>query len=319
MTDGAGRKPWALAAVLLALALVPAVADEFYVVLFTKILVLGIFAMSLDLLVGYTGLPSLGHAAYFGTAAYAAMALAPEAAPANLLLTLPASVLAAALLALATGALAVRAAGMYFIMVTLAFGQMAYFAVHDSPVLGGSDGKLLFARPVLAIGDTALLDLADPRLYYGFVLVCLAASYGLLRAVVGSPFGRVIQGIRVNEARMQALGYATYRYKLVSFAIGGAFAGLAGYLAAYQAEYVNPKLLGWQESGLALVMVILGGAGTLHGAVWGSAAIVLLQEILSDLTSHWMLLLGLFIVVSVIWLPNGIVGIRTRIRRTRTP
>ncbi|MSO93884.1 MAG: branched-chain amino acid ABC transporter permease [Rhodospirillales bacterium] len=312
-----GRRA-ALAAALLALALVPAVADEFYVVLFTKILVLGIFAMSLDLLVGYTGLPSLGHAAYFGAAAYAAMVLAPESAPANLLLTLPASVLVAALLALATGALAVRTAGMYFIMVTLAFGQMAYFAVHDSPYLGGSDGKLLFARPVVAFGGAAILDFAEPQVYYLLVLACLAGSYGILRAVVQSPFGRVIQGIRVNEARMQALGYATYRYKLASFAIGGAFAGLAGYLAAYQAEYVNPKLLGWQESGLALVMVILGGVGTLHGAVLGSAAIVLLQEFFSELTSHWMLLLGLFIVGSVIWLPHGIVGIRAWARRART-
>lgn len=300
-------------AAVAALALVPAFGGEYSVVLFTKIVALGVLAMSLDLLLGYTGLVSLGHAAYFGVGAYAAMLLAPPFAGANLLVSLPASAGAAALFALATGALAVRTSGLTFIMVTLAFGQMAYYAVHDTPFFGGSDGKILFARPKIAIGGVTLLDLADARAFYLFALALLVASFALLRAIVRSPFGRVIQGIKANEARMQALGYPTYRYKLASFTIAGGFAGIAGFLAAYQSEYVSPALFGWRESGLVLMMVILGGSGTLVGPVLGALVMVLLQELLSELTPRWMLPLGLFIVLAVLLLPRGLAGLRPRL------
>ena len=305
--------PLVAVAVFVGLAAAPAFADPFYLQLLTKALVLAIFAMSLDLLVGYTGLVSFGHAAYFGIAAYAAALLAPETEPSNLLVALPASVLVAALFALAVGALVVRTRGVFFIMVTLAFAQMAFFAVHDSSAFGGSDGLLLFSRPEIALDPWVHVDLADGVRFYALCLLLLGATYCALTVLVSSPFGRVIQGIKENESRMRALGYATDRYKLVSFVIGGAFAGLAGFLIAHQSEYVSPALLGWRESGLVLMMVILGGRGTLLGPVIGALVLVLVQEALADLTAHWMLAMGIFVVLAVLLMPDGIAGLPARL------
>jgi branched-chain amino acid transport system permease protein len=303
---------WIVLALLVGCAALPLVAGPFTILLATKIAALALFAMSLDLLLGYTGLVSFGHAAFFGIGAYAAAKLAPEYAAANLLTTLPLSVLAAGLAALAIGALAIRTRGVYFIMVTLAFGQMAYYIVHDVPFFGGSDGVLMFSRPEIRIGAWRVADLADPVLYFEFTLGLVALAGWLLSRIARSPFGHVICGIRENEPRMQALGYNTYLYKLVSFAIAGAFAGLAGYLAAYQAEYVSPALLGWKESGIALMMVILGGSGTLIGPALGAAALVILQEILSEQTEHWMGVMGLIIIVTVVVLKRGLWGLLQR-------
>jgi branched-chain amino acid transport system permease protein len=309
----------ALGVTLAALAALPFVAGEFYLLLFTKIMALAIFAMSLDLLLGYTGMVSFGHAAYFGIAAYTAAMLAPQYEAANLLVTLPAAISAAALAALVIGALCVRTSGIYFIMVTLAFAQMAFFVFHDIRHFGGSDGKLLFAKPDIMIGETVLVSLGSKVPYYYFTLAMMVAAYVLLAVIVRSPFGRVIQGIKVNEARMRALGYNTYRYKLVSFVIGGALAGLAGYLVAYQGEFVNPEMLNWRESGLVLMMVILGGSGTLYGPALGALLLVLLQEVLREvfpllkfvpgIADRWMLGMGLFVVLIVIFLPRGLSGL----------
>lgn len=296
------------------LALIPAIAGEFHLLLLTKILALALFAMSLDLLVGHAGLISFGHAAYLGAGAYTAALLAPESLPANLLLTLPAAMVSAGLLALVIGALCVRATGVYFIMATLAFAQMAYFAVHDSPWFGGSDGVLIFSRPVIALGDRVIADLSHPVAYYYTVVVALMAGYLVLSRLVRSPFGQVIRGIRINEARTQALGWGTYGYKLTAFVIAGGLAGLAGYLLAYQAEYVSPALMDWRQSGLVLMMVILGGRGTLIGPAVGALAIVILEEVLAELTVHWMLPMGLFIIAAVILLPRGIAGLLDRER-----
>ncbi|HEY9163503.1 MAG TPA: branched-chain amino acid ABC transporter permease [Magnetovibrio sp.] len=295
-------------ALLVACAALPLVAGTFGILLATKIAALALFAMSLDLLLGYTGLVSFGHAAFFGIGAYAAAKAAPEYASANLLVTLPIAVLAAGVAALAIGALAIRTKGVYFIMVTLAFGQMAYYVIHDVAYFGGSDGVLIFARPEIRVGDWLIADLSDPVVYFEFTLIVVALAGWLLSRIVRAPFGHVICGIRENEQRMRALGYNTYLYKLASFAIAGAFAGLAGYLAAYQAEYVSPALLGWKESGIALMMVILGGSGTLAGPALGAAALVLLQEFLSEHTEHWMGLMGLIVILTVVVLKRGLWG-----------
>jgi len=294
------------------LALLPLAADEFYLLLGTKIAALAIFALSLDLLLGYTGMISFGHAAFLGVGAYTGAMLAPEYAAANMLITLPLSVLAAAVAALVIGALAIRTHGIYFIMVTLAFAQMAYYAVHDTAFFGGSDGRLIFSKPELRIGDMVFADLSGEVAYFYLVLAFLVAAYLLARILVASPFGQAIQGIKANEPRMRALGYPTIRYRLTSFVIAGAMAGLAGYLLAYQAEYVSPALMGWRQSGLVLMMVILGGSCTLSGPILGAFVLIGIEEILSNMTPHWLGLMGLFIVCVVIFLPSGLAGLFDR-------
>jgi branched-chain amino acid transport system permease protein len=299
-----GLLPWLLVAAAL-LMLFPLVAEKFYLQLVTKIMILSIFTLSLDLLVGYTGLVSLGHAAYFGIAAYTFALVSQAADPANLWLTLPLALAASAALALAVGALVVRTSGVYFIMVTLAFAQMVYYFFHDTRVAGGSDGIYVNTRPDAVLPG---LDLANDLHFYYFVLAMLAVVFALLAVILRSPFGRALQGIKVNEHRMRALGFATLRYKLAAFVLAGTIAGLAGYLAAAKEGYVNPEMMAWHQSGAVLMMLILGGMGTLVGAVLGAFSYVLLQEWFSALTRHWQLLMGGFIVVAVLLLPQGLVG-----------
>ena len=288
------------------LAFFPALAEKFYVQLMTKIMILSIFALSLDLLVGYTGLVSLGHAAYFGVAAYTLAVAAPASDPANFWLTLPLSLAASALTALVIGVFVVRTSGVYFIMVTLAFAQMVYYFFHDTRVAGGSDGIYINTRPAIGVAG---LDLADDLHFYYVVLALLAGAFLLLALILRSPFGRVLQGIKANEQRMRALGFATRRYKLAAFVLAGTLAGLAGYLAAAKEGYVNPELLAWHQSGVVLMMLILGGMGTLFGAVIGTFSYVLLQEWFSTLTKHWPLLMGGFIIVTVLLFPQGLAGL----------
>jgi branched-chain amino acid transport system permease protein len=304
-----------LVAAVVLLALFPLVAEKFYLHLVTKIMILSIFALSLDLLVGYTGLVSLGHAAYFGVAAYALALAAPASDPANLWLTLPLALIASSLTALVIGALVVRTAGVYFIMATLAFAQMLYFFFHDTRIAGGSDGIYVNARPAAFVPG---LDLADDRHFYYAVLVLFAGVYLLLATILRSPFGRALQGIKANERRMRALGFATSRYKLAAFVLAGTLAGLAGYLAAAKEGYVNPEMLAWHQSGTVLMMVILGGMGTLFGAVLGTFSYVLLQEWFSGLTKHWQLLMGAFIVVAVLLFPHGLAGLPARLAQWRS-
>jgi branched-chain amino acid transport system permease protein len=288
------------------LAFVPALAEKFYVQLVTKIMILSIFALSLDLLVGYAGLVSLGHAAYFGVAAYTLALSAPAGDPANFWVTLPLSLVTSALTALVIGALVVRTAGVYFIMVTLAFAQMVYYFFHDTRVAGGSDGAYIDARPSIGVAG---IDLADDLQFYYLVLILLVGVFVLLAVILRSPFGRALQGIKANEQRMRALGYATRRYKLAAFVLAGTLAGLAGYLAAAKEGYVNPELMAWHQSGVVLMMLILGGMGTLFGAVIGTFSYVLLQEWFSTITKHWALLMGGFIIVTVLLFPQGLAGL----------
>jgi branched-chain amino acid transport system permease protein len=298
------------------LALVPAFAEKFYVQLVTKIMILSIFALSLDLLAGYAGLVSLGHAAYFGVAAYTLALIAPAGDPASFWSTLPVSLAGSALAALVIGTFVVRTSGVYFIMVTLAFAQMIYYFFHDTRIAGGSDGMYIDARPATGIAG---LDLADDTHFYYLVLVLLAGVFMLLSIILRSPFGRALQGIKSNEQRMRALGFATQRYKLAAFVLAGTLAGLAGYLAAAKEGYVNPELIAWHQSGVVLMMLILGGMGTLLGAVIGAFSYVLLQEWFSTLTRHWPLLMGGFIIVTVLLFPQGLAGLpRTVAMRWRS-
>jgi len=294
-----------------ALALYPLVAGKFGIDLVTKIMILAIFALSLELLVGGTGLVCFGHAAFFGIGAYIAVKLSPEADAASLFWLLPASVLAAALYALAVGALSLRTKGVYFIMVTLAFAQMAYYVVHDTPLGGGTDGIYLNVKPSVA----GLIDLDNPITLYLATLAVLVLVFAFLGVLLRSRFGRALAGIRVNEQRMRATGFSTYPYKLAAFTVSGAIAGLAGFLFAVKDGFVNPELLSWHQSGAVLIMIILGGIGHLRGALIGAFAYTLLQEffkseaIFGAFSKHWHLGLGLTIIVSVALLPKGLVGL----------
>jgi branched-chain amino acid transport system permease protein len=305
--------PWI---VLLALAALPLALTPYTSDLVVKIFVFAVFALSLELLVGMTGLVSLGHAAFFGLGAYVTVMASPESDAGNLAVLLGAAVGAAALYALFVGALSLRTQGVYFIMVTLAFAQMAYFVFHDTKLGGGSDGIYLNVKPVLGP-----LDAGHKTQFYYLALAALALTYGLLALIRRSRFGHALAGIRVNEQRMRAAGFATYRYKLAAFVIAGALAGLAGALLAMKDGYVNPELLAWHESGAVLLMIILGGLGHLRGAVIGAVAFALLKELYATpalvggfLADHWQLSLGLTIIAFVALLPKGLIGLLQRAR-----
>ncbi len=293
------------------LALFPLVSGNYGLDFVTKIMVYALFALSLELLVGATGLICFGQAAFFGIGAYAAVLLSSDSNPSSIAWLLPACVLAAAAYALVVGALSLRTKGVYFIMVTLAFAQMAYYVVHDTPLGGGTDGIYLLMKP--GVGDW--LDLDKPLVLYRFTLACLLVTFAFLALLGRSRFGRALAGIRVNEQRMRATGFSTYPYKLAAFVISGALAGLAGFLFAVKDGFVNPELMAWHVSGEVLIIVILGGLGHLRGALIGAFAFALLQEffkseaIFGEFAKHWHLGLGLTIIASVALLPRGLVGV----------
>jgi branched-chain amino acid transport system permease protein len=307
------------------LALWPLAAGSFGIDLVTKTMIYAIVALSLELLVGATGLVCFGQAAFFGLAGYATVKLSPSGAPASLYWLLPVAMMVGAAYALFMGALSLRTRGVYFIMVTLAFAQMAYYVIHDTPLGGGTDGIYLYVKPVADFG-AAVLDLDRPLVLYYFVLGSLAAVFVFLALLLRSQFGRALAGIRVNEQRMKATGFSTYPYKLAAFTLSGAIAGLGGFLFAVKDGFVNPELLSWHFSGAVLIMIILGGLGHLRGAVIGAFAYALLQELFKSeavfgaFAKHWLLGLGLTIIVSVALLPRGLIGagefMRHRLRRT---
>jgi len=304
----------ALLLILFVLALFPLFGSAYYNELLAKIMIMAIFAMSLDLLVGFTGLVSFGHAAFFGVAAYAVVLVSPKYDPANLLVVLPAAVFAAAAVAFVVGLFVLRTKGIYFIMVTLAFAQMIYFVFHDSPLGGGSDGVFLNVKPELRIGETLLLDLGSPSQFYYLVLLFLIVAYVFLRVLLRSPLGHALAGIKSNEHRMLSLGFPVFLYKLAGFVAAGGLAGLAGFLSACQFGFVTPEILSWHQSGNVLLMVILGGIGTLNGAAIGAFAFVVLQEVFSSVTKHWQFLMGAVIVLVVMLLPGGLASLPRRLR-----
>jgi branched-chain amino acid transport system permease protein len=308
----------------LLLAILPLFLTSYTQDLVLRIVIYAIFALSLELLVGITGLISLGHAAFFGIAAYIT-ALASTDAAASIAWLLPLSMLGAGVYATAVGALSLRTKGVYFIMVTLAFAQMAYFVFHDTAIGGGSDGMFLTMRPVLSVGGLALIDLEQPRHVYFLALACLVLTYLLLATIRRSRFGHALAGIRTNEQRMRAAGYNTYVYKLAAFVIAAMLAGIAGFLIAAKNGAVNPELLSWHESGAVLLMIILGGLGSLRGAVIGAVAFVLLKELYASeaifgrVAESWQMTLGLTMIFFVAVLPDGLIGLGRRWKRAAKP
>jgi branched-chain amino acid transport system permease protein len=303
-----------LLALLVAGLLTPVVGGSYAVKFATRFLVFAVFVLSLDFLIGVTGLVSFGHAMFFGLGAYALYFVSSTSEAANALIAFPAAMLLAGGAAAVIGAIAVLTRGFYFIMVTLAFGQMLFSLFFDTKIAGGSDGAYIYIKPEVAIGGMTLLDLDHRVTFFYVCLALLLASYLALLALARSPFGRVLQGIRWNENRLAALGYNTYVYKLLSFVIAGAFAGLAGVLYATVDGYVTPDLFGWRQSGLAIMMVVLGGVGTLFGPILGALSFSLVEEVLKTeslvgpIAANWSLALGVFLIAVVLGAPRGIAG-----------
>jgi branched-chain amino acid transport system permease protein len=307
------------AVLLVFLPLIAHIAGEPYLIsLFSRILIYALAAVSLDLILGYGGMVSLGHAAFFGIGAYVIGILAfhnVEGTPilswpfqisgfTSGLVVWPLAVMLSALMAGIIGALSLRTSGMHFIMITLAFAQMLYYFFVSLETYGGDDGLSLFERNTFPG-----LDLGSDNQFYYLCLAVLFAFVFFAYRLVHSRFGMVIQGSRANDRRMKALGFPTYRYKLVCFMLAGAGAGLAGALIANQTEYISPGLMHWTRSGEILIMVLLGGMGTLFGPVLGAVTFLLMEEILSAYTEHWMVYLGPFLVVVVLFARKGIYGL----------
>jgi branched-chain amino acid transport system permease protein len=292
-------------------ALVPLAAvhgpQSFILALVTRIMVLGLAAMSLDLLIGYSAMISFGHAAYLGIGAYSVAILSSHGVN-DFFVQLGAALAVSGLFALFTGAISLRTKGVYFIMITLAFGQMLYFLATSLAAYGGDDGLTLGSRS-LVFGSPMLKN--DTVLYY-VVFSFLAGGYWLLRAVVASRFGRVLRGVQENSIRMEAVGFAPFRFQLTAYVIAGMIAGLAGCLLANQAEFVSPAYATWQRSGDLIFITVLGGLGTLHGAIIGAAIFSLLAEFLSGYTEHWAMIFGPVLILVVLFARGGIAGLLGR-------
>jgi branched-chain amino acid transport system permease protein len=291
----------AFAGLLAALAVFPLFFGNYPVKLLQEILIWGIFAMSLDLLMGYAGMVSFGHSAFFGVGGYVAALMLKQSAGTLQALVLPA--LAAALAALVIGFFSIRVSGVYFIMLTLAFSQMFYAYTFQVAWLGAEDGIVGVPRASILGADTG-----KAWAFHIYVIAVAALALLALWRIVRSPFGHVLMGIHENEARMEALGYPVNRYKLLAFVIAGTLAGIAGSLYAQFSGSITPDAFFWTTSGEALLMVIIGGTGTLAGAGLGAATFILLQSLVSTYTERWMVILGLTFIVFVLFAPGGIVG-----------
>ena len=303
---------WGLrAAALLALVLAPQVLSGFNIILLGHILIFGLLAASLDLLVGFTGLPSLGHALFFGIGGYSAGLMATKLTN-NAFAQLGIAVVAAAAIAAGTGWLAVRTRGVYFLMLTLAFAELLFsLALTWTSVTGGANGLRV---PILNLWPGFRLR-GEDRIYY-YMLFGFLLGYVLLRLVVGSPFGRALVGIRENEARMRAVGYSVVGYKLGAFCIAGAVGGFAGALFVQHDRFISPTNVSFEISALTLIMVIMGGVGTLYGPVLGAAVVILFRDKLStEFGERWDLILGIIFVLFVYFLPRGIGGLAKTISR----
>ena len=294
------------------LALVPLVSGETYLLdRFIRIMIFAIAAIGLDLLVGYGALIAFGHAAFMGLGAYAVGILAAhginEAA-----IALPAALAAATLFGLLTGMVSLRTRGVYFIMITLAFGQMAFFTASSLAPYGGDDGLTVRTRDTLF----GLPLLQNPRAFYYIAFACLLATYLLCRALVASRFGRVFRGARDNPARMASIGFDTYRFQLVAYVVSGALGGLAGFLLANLTDFVSPAYMSWQRSGDLLIMVIFGGMGRFYGAIIGAMAYLAIEELLSDYTEHWKVIFGPLLVMVAVFARGGLIGMAEKLARS---
>lgn len=298
----------AIGAGLVALALVPPLAAwfdaAFYVDLFTRIVIFAIAAVSLDLILGYGGMVSFGHAAYLGIGSYA-MGILSYYGITNGFVHFGVAIAGAALAALAIGWVSLRTSGVHFIMITLAFSQMIYFLCESLNQFGGDNGLNIPDHSNFA----GLIDLDNPTTLYYLAFVCLLVCLLLGSRLVESRFGMVVRGAKSNERRMAALGFATYRYRLAAFVIAGAMGGLAGVLLANQTLFLSPSIMHWTRSGEIMMMVILGGMGTLFGPVAGAAAYLMLENVLSGLTSHWQAVLGPLLIIVVLFSKGGILNL----------
>jgi branched-chain amino acid transport system permease protein len=301
-------------ALLAVLALLPLYAaltgDAFVLTLFTRVVILAIGAVSLNLIMGYGGMVSFGHAAYLGIGGYAVGILAKEGIGSGLV-QWPAAVAASALFALVVGALSLRTRGVYFIMITLAFAQMAYYVTIGLDRYGGDDGLTIYRRSQFG----GLIDLNDKTAFYYLCLAFLLAGIYLTWRIVNSRFGLVVQGARANDRRMRAIGFPTFRYKLVCFVIAGAMCGLSGALLANQTNFISPAMMHWTRSGDLIVMVVLGGLGSLFGPLIGAVTFLLLEEALSRITQYPDLILGPLLLLVALYVHGGIEGLLEGRRR----
>ncbi len=298
-------------AVLALLVALPQFLRAYDLALATKMLIFALFAMSLDLLLGYAGLASLGHAAYFGVAAYT-IALLILRAGVSSGLAFPAALCAAAITGALFAPLALRARGSYFLMITFALAQVVWSVAFGwRSLTNGDDGIPDVVRPDFGF------SLDDTASFYYFVLAVVGVAALLLVAIVKSPFGRALRGIRESESRMQALGFDVWRYQYVAFVLSAFFAGIAGALYAYYNRFVGPEYLYVIQSAEALIMVILGGAGTLLGPAIGAALIVFLEDFVSTMTEHWVLVLGVIYVLVTLFAPRGLIGLVVDFRQRR--
>ncbi len=293
--------------VLLAFALFPVSTllgvSPYFESVAARIMIFAIAAISLDFILGYGAMVSFGHAAFLGLGAYAVGILARHGLG-DLALQLPVAVVSCALFALVTGAISLRTKGVYFIMITLAFGQMAFFFMVSLSTYGGDDGLTIPARSTLF----GLPVLENDRAFYYVVLAFLAAAFLLTRVMVASRFGRVIRGTRDNAVRMNAIGFSPYPYQLTAYVIAGAMAGVAGVLLANATEFVSPAYMAWQRSGELIVMVVLGGMGTITGGMLGATVLLLLEEWLPAWSQHWKIALGVILILLVLHARGGLVA-----------
>ena len=301
----------AIAIMLLLLALLPvyshATGNIFALTLFTRILIYALAAASLNLIMGFGGMMSFGHAAYLGIGGYAVGILAHEGIASGFV-QWPVAIAVSALFALVIGALSLRTRGVYFIMITLAFAQMAYYIAAGMARYGGDDGLTIYKRSDFA----GLINLSDKVQFYYLCFVLLLAAIYLIYRIVNSRFGMVVQGARSNEKRMQAIGFPTYRYQLTCFVIAGTLCGIDGALLANNTDFVSPAIMYWTRSGDLMVMVILGGMGSLFGPVFGAIVLLVLEELLSQFTEYWQIILGPMLLLIVLFARGGIDGMLGR-------
>lgn len=312
----ARHRPVFVIALFLALAAVPlAVAlglPAHWLTLVTRAMIFAIAALSLDLILGVGGLVSFGHAAFIGIGAYATGIMITEGQT-EALIILPVLLAACAVFAAVTGAVSLRTRGVAFIMITLAFGQMAYFLAQALSAYGGDDGLTLYEQSTLA----GLKPFANRTTFFYVVLAVLVGCHVLVRALVASRFGRVLRAARENATRVTMTGFDVGRVRLVAYVISGMIAGLSGFLLANQTEFVSPAFISWQRSGELIFMVVLGGVGSLHGAILGALAFLIAEDVLSGLTEHWKVIFGPMIVLFVLFTRGGLVGLLGRLTGRR--
>jgi len=314
MMDRLRPRAVVVCAVLILLAMVPLYAtlsgNFFPMSFFTRIVILAMAAVSLNLIMGFGGMVSFGHAVYLGIGGYAVGILAHEGINSGFL-QWPLALAASALFALAVGALSLRTRGVYFIMITLAFAQMTYYVAIGLDRYGGDDGMTIYRRSQFG----GLIDLSNKTVFYYLCLALLLATTYLVWRIVNSRFGMVIQGARSNDRRMRAIGHPTYRYKLACFVIAGTLCGLAGVLLANHTDFINPAMMHWTRSGDLIVMAVLGGMGTVLGPVLGALALLVLEETLARVTEYWQIIVGPLFLLVVLFARGGIDGLLVDMRR----